>query len=96
MVVRGERSCSNKPERTAAVNACVVLGSGPARTYLGGGGHSLTEWVDVPSMADMNKRHWNTVALDGSVPAGVIRQLLERSYALVSRPASARRDRTRP
>jgi predicted DNA-binding protein (MmcQ/YjbR family) len=39
----------------------------------------------------MNKRHWNTVALDGSVPTDIIRQLLEQSYALVSRPTSGRR-----
>ena len=39
----------------------------------------------------MNKRHWTTVRLDGSVPADVIRQLLEQSYALVSLPTSGRR-----
>lgn len=39
----------------------------------------------------MNKRHWTTVALDGSVPTDVIRQLLEQSYGLVSRPTSGRR-----
>lgn len=43
----------------------------------------------------MNKRHWNTVTLDGSVPSTVILQLLEQSYRLVSRPVSARR-RSRP
>jgi predicted DNA-binding protein (MmcQ/YjbR family) len=43
----------------------------------------------------MNKRHWNTVALDGSVPTDVIRQLLEQSYGLVSQPTSGRR-RSRP
>jgi predicted DNA-binding protein (MmcQ/YjbR family) len=43
----------------------------------------------------MNKRHWNTVALDGTVPTDVIRQLLEQSYALVSRQAPGRR-RSRP
>ncbi len=39
----------------------------------------------------MNKRHWNTVRLDGSVPTDVIRQLLEQSYGLVSQPTSRRR-----
>jgi predicted DNA-binding protein (MmcQ/YjbR family) len=43
----------------------------------------------------MNKRHWNTVALDGSVPSDVIRQLLEQSFQLVSQPTSGRR-RSRP
>lgn len=40
----------------------------------------------------MNKRHWNTVALDGSVPDGEIRDLLDHSYELVvaSLPKRAR------
>ncbi len=39
----------------------------------------------------MNKRHWNTVALDGTVPASVVLQLLEESYRLINRPPSGRR-----
>jgi len=31
----------------------------------------------------MNKQHWNTVRLDGSVSADLVRQLLEHSYTLV-------------
>ncbi|GAB5415670.1 MAG: MmcQ/YjbR family DNA-binding protein [Congregibacter sp.] len=31
----------------------------------------------------MNKRHWNTVVLDGSVPRGEIERMVENSYALV-------------
>ena len=31
----------------------------------------------------LNKRHWNTVALDGSVPAELVEQLLGHSYTLV-------------
>ena len=30
-----------------------------------------------------NKRHWNTVVLDGSVPSALIREMLEHSYTLV-------------
>ncbi len=30
-----------------------------------------------------NKRHWNTVRLDGTVPATVMRRMLEDSYRLV-------------
>jgi predicted DNA-binding protein (MmcQ/YjbR family) len=30
-----------------------------------------------------NKRHWNTVVLDGSVPSGLMREMLEHSYTLV-------------
>ncbi len=31
----------------------------------------------------MNKRHWNTVILDGSIPEGEVRRMIDRSYGLV-------------
>jgi len=31
----------------------------------------------------LNKRHWNTVVLDGSVPADLVREMTEDSYDLV-------------
>ena len=31
----------------------------------------------------LNKLHWNTVALDGSVPAGEVLELVDHSYDLV-------------
>ncbi len=31
----------------------------------------------------MNKRHWNTVVLDGSVPEAEFRAMIDASYALV-------------
>lgn len=31
----------------------------------------------------MNKRHWNTVVLDGSIPKGEIERLIDHSYTLV-------------
>jgi len=31
----------------------------------------------------MNKTHWNTVLLDGSIPRGEIERMIDRSYALV-------------
>ena len=31
----------------------------------------------------MNKVHWNTVLLDGSIPAGEIERMIDSSYALV-------------
>ena len=43
----------------------------------------------------MNKRHWNTVALDGTVPSSVVLQLLEESLRLVGRPPSGRRSARR-
>jgi predicted DNA-binding protein (MmcQ/YjbR family) len=31
----------------------------------------------------MNKRHWNTVAMDGSIPDDEIREMIDHSYRLV-------------
>jgi predicted DNA-binding protein (MmcQ/YjbR family) len=31
----------------------------------------------------LNKRHWNTVALDGALPDAMIRDMIEDSYDLV-------------
>lgn len=31
----------------------------------------------------MNKAHWNTVILDGSIPMGEIERMIDRSYGLV-------------
>lgn len=41
----------------------------------------------------MNKRHWNTVILDGSIPRGEIERMIDNSFALVVRglPGPARR-----
>lgn len=33
----------------------------------------------------MNKRHWNTVVLDGSIPRGEVERMIDNSYALVVR-----------
>ena len=33
----------------------------------------------------MNKAHWNTVILDGSIPTGEIERMVDRSYGLVVR-----------
>lgn len=40
----------------------------------------------------MNKRHWNTVLLDGSIPRGELERMIDRSYALVVKGMS-RKDR---
>jgi predicted DNA-binding protein (MmcQ/YjbR family) len=34
----------------------------------------------------MNKKHWNTVLLNGSLPPGLIRKMADLSFALVSQP----------
>ncbi len=31
----------------------------------------------------MNKEHWNSLYLDGNVPDGVLRDMLDKSYQLV-------------
>jgi predicted DNA-binding protein (MmcQ/YjbR family) len=31
----------------------------------------------------MNKKYWSTIVLDGSVPQGLVKELIERSYHLV-------------
>jgi len=36
----------------------------------------------------MNKTHWNTVLLDGSIPRGEIERMIDRSYGLVVRKLS--------
>jgi predicted DNA-binding protein (MmcQ/YjbR family) len=32
----------------------------------------------------MNKRHWNTLVLNGSLPSKVVRELIDHSYDLVA------------
>jgi predicted DNA-binding protein (MmcQ/YjbR family) len=45
----------------------------------------------------LNKRHWNTVTLDGSVPAAEVRELIDHSYDLVVAGLSrAQRDQLAP
>jgi len=31
----------------------------------------------------MNKKHWNTVTLDGTVPVSEIERMIDRSYGLI-------------
>lgn len=42
----------------------------------------------------MNKKHWNTLMLDGSLPSRLVRELIEHSYQLVkdSLPARIRKE----
>lgn len=37
----------------------------------------------------MNKKHWNTIILDGSIPAGEIERMIDRSYGLVVKSLKA-------
>ena len=52
------------------------------------------EYPGITPGYHMNKRHWNTVLLDGSVPSRLVRELIEHSYQLVvaSLPARMRKE----
>ena len=52
------------------------------------------EYPGITPGYHMNKRHWNTVLLDGSVPSKLVRELIEHSYQLVvaSLPARMRKE----
>ncbi|MDB6140247.1 MAG: MmcQ/YjbR family DNA-binding protein [Verrucomicrobiaceae bacterium] len=41
------------------------------------------EYAGITPGYHMNKKHWNTVVLDGSVPSRLIRELISHSYGLV-------------
>jgi predicted DNA-binding protein (MmcQ/YjbR family) len=43
------------------------------------------EYAAVQPGYHLNKEHWNTVTLDGSVPAAVVAQMIDESYTLVVR-----------
>ena len=40
-------------------------------------------WKAITPGYHMNKKHWNTLVLDGSVPTSLIRELIDHSYELV-------------
>ena len=41
------------------------------------------QYEDIIPGYYMNKEHWNSIRLEGSVPAELIRELAEKSYRLV-------------
>jgi predicted DNA-binding protein (MmcQ/YjbR family) len=42
------------------------------------------EYIAIIPGYHMNKKHWNTIILDGTVPSSLIYELIDHSYALVS------------
>ena len=38
----------------------------------------------------MNKKHWNTIVVDGSVSSKLLKEWIDDSYALVAKPSSSR------
>ena len=45
--------------------------------------HLREEYPDIDAAYHMNKRHWNSVRLDGDLPAAFIRKMVRDSYLLV-------------
>jgi len=43
------------------------------------------QFASVQPGYHMNKRLWNTVTVDGSIPARIVREMIDDSYALVVR-----------
>ncbi|NWK56703.1 MmcQ/YjbR family DNA-binding protein [Verrucomicrobiaceae bacterium N1E253] len=49
------------------------------------------EYASILPGYHMNKRHWNTVVLDGGVPDPLMRELIEHSYQLVVKGLTKKR-----
>lgn len=58
--------------------ACVTLRGDPNDNEA-----DRAEYPAVRPGYHMNKRHWNTVTLDGSVPDEVLTEMIRASYAIV-------------
>lgn len=41
------------------------------------------QYEDIIPGYYMNKEHWNSIKLDGQVPDGLVREMVEKSYRLV-------------
>ncbi len=50
------------------------------------------EWDEIQPGYHMNKKHWNTIHLEGRLPLQLIREMADHSYQLIvqSLPASIR------
>lgn len=44
-----------------------------------------SSYASIQSGYHLNKEHWNTIVLDGSVPDGLVRTLIDESYLLVAK-----------
>ncbi len=51
------------------------------------------QYEDVIPGYYMNKLHWNSIKADGAVPDGILRDMLDKSYALVLGGFSRKRQR---
>lgn len=76
----------------ALVTACelplqLTLRCDPERAWLLRGMYRV-----VRPGAYVNRRHWNTVTLDGSIPVEMILDMIEESYTLAMRAVARLRD----
>jgi len=39
----------------------------------------------------MNKKHWNTIIVDGTIPSDMIKNWIDHSYEMVAKPAIKKR-----
>jgi predicted DNA-binding protein (MmcQ/YjbR family) len=54
------------------------------------------EYTGILPGYHMNKKYWNTVLLDGSVPGVLVRQLIDHSYELIRASAQRPTSNTKP
>lgn len=47
-------------------------------------------YEDVRAGYHMNKKHWNTVVLEGAVPQNELRKMIDHSYELIARTTKRR------
>ena len=46
------------------------------------------EYAAITPGYHMNKKHWNTLEMDGSLPAKLVKKLIQHSYSLVYKKTS--------
>ena len=49
------------------------------------------QYTDIIPGYYMNKTHWNSVVMDGNVPDGLVREMLDKSYNLVLKSFSKKK-----
>lgn len=54
-----------------------------------------TSYAAITPGYHLNKEHWNTVVLDGTVPAALVRELIDHAHELVTRKP-ARKAKVKP
>jgi len=75
--------------KVASKMFAIVAGGNPVRLSLKCDPDTATmlrqEFEAVKPGYHLNKTHWNTVALDGTVPEKDVRWMIDHSYALVAK-----------